>query len=97
MLGDGTKEGTMESSERTTVDRYIASQPAAMRDALDRVRSAMRKALPGAEERISYNMPSYKLRGAAPFVSLHGNGTIHYTSQARASSRRSKTSSHRMK
>ena len=49
----------------TSVDHYIASQHEAVRDALERVRSAIRKAVPDAEERISYDMPSYTLRGVA--------------------------------
>ena len=47
-----------------SVDEYIASQPAAVQDALTRVRSAIRKALPAADEVISYNIPAYKLHGA---------------------------------
>src|SRR6185503_10392364 len=46
-----------------SVDDYIASQPEAVQGALDRVRSAIRKAVPGAEEVISYNIPTYKLHG----------------------------------
>jgi uncharacterized protein YdhG (YjbR/CyaY superfamily) len=43
------------------VDGYIASQPEAIRGTLERVRNAIREALPRAEEVISYNMPAYKL------------------------------------
>ena len=46
-----------------SVDEYIASQPAAVRGVLGRVRSAIRKAVPGAQEVISYKMPTYTLRG----------------------------------
>ena len=46
-----------------SVDGYIASQPKDARAALKRVRSAVRKALPGAQEVISYQMPAYKLNG----------------------------------
>ncbi|MGD0145060.1 MAG: DUF1801 domain-containing protein [Rhizomicrobium sp.] len=46
-----------------SVDDYIAAQPQSVRAALERVRGAIRKALPRAEETISYNMPSYKLGG----------------------------------
>lgn len=45
------------------MDEYIASQPAAVRDILERVRGAIRKALPAAEEVISYNMPTYRVAG----------------------------------
>jgi uncharacterized protein YdhG (YjbR/CyaY superfamily) len=46
-----------------TVNQYIASQPKAARAVLARVRTAIRKALPGAEEVISYHIPTYKLDG----------------------------------
>jgi uncharacterized protein YdhG (YjbR/CyaY superfamily) len=46
-----------------SVDEYIASQPEAVRGILGRVRSAIRKAVPGAEEVISYKIPAYKLHG----------------------------------
>ena len=42
-----------------SVDEYIAAQPG--RKALRQVRSTIRKALPKAEEVISYNIPAYKL------------------------------------
>jgi|SRR5580704_6205700 uncharacterized protein YdhG (YjbR/CyaY superfamily) len=47
-----------------SVDEYIASQPVAVQVILGRVRSAIRKAVPGAREVISYNMPTYTLYGA---------------------------------
>ena len=46
-----------------SVDDYIASQPKAVQEILERVRNAIREALPGAEEVISYKIPAYKLRG----------------------------------
>ncbi len=45
------------------VDEYIASQSEAVQSILERVRSTIRKAMPGAEEVIFYGIPSYKLRG----------------------------------
>jgi uncharacterized protein YdhG (YjbR/CyaY superfamily) len=48
-----------------TVEDYIAAQPEGVRAMLERVRNAIRKALPGAEETISYKMPTYKLNGKA--------------------------------
>jgi uncharacterized protein YdhG (YjbR/CyaY superfamily) len=53
----------MAKSGLKTVDDYIASQPEAARPALTQVRNAIRKALPAAEEVISYNIPTYKLDG----------------------------------
>lgn len=54
----------MAKSSPQTVDDYIASQPEAAQPALTQVRNAIRKALPAAEEVISYNIPTYKLDGA---------------------------------
>jgi uncharacterized protein YdhG (YjbR/CyaY superfamily) len=47
-----------------SVDEYIATQPEGARAILQRVRRTLRKALPGAEEVISYQIPAYKLHGA---------------------------------
>lgn len=46
-----------------SVDEYVHAQPEAVQRALKKVRSVARKALPGAEEVISYNIPAYKLHG----------------------------------
>jgi uncharacterized protein YdhG (YjbR/CyaY superfamily) len=45
-----------------SVDEYIASQPEDVQGLLGRVRSTIRKAVPGVEEVISYNIPTYKLQ-----------------------------------
>ena len=46
-----------------SVDEYIASQPEAVQNVLKRVRSTICKAVPGTEEVISYQIPTYKLNG----------------------------------
>jgi uncharacterized protein YdhG (YjbR/CyaY superfamily) len=46
-----------------TIDEYIAVQPAATQMVLERVRGAIGKAVPDAEECISYQIPAYKLHG----------------------------------
>jgi uncharacterized protein YdhG (YjbR/CyaY superfamily) len=46
-----------------SVDDYIALQPQSAQAALRDVRTAVLHALPGAEERISYSMPTYTLNG----------------------------------
>ncbi len=46
-----------------SVDEYIAAQPADTQPTLQRIRQAIRKALPKAEEGISYQMPVYRLNG----------------------------------
>ena len=52
----------MVKTDFQSVDEYIASQPEAVQGVLGRVRSAIRKALPRAEEVISYKIPTYKLQ-----------------------------------
>jgi uncharacterized protein YdhG (YjbR/CyaY superfamily) len=46
-----------------SVDEYIAAQPEVAQGALRRVRSIIRKAMPAAEEVISYQIPAYRLHG----------------------------------
>jgi uncharacterized protein YdhG (YjbR/CyaY superfamily) len=61
----------MPASKPADVDGYLAAQPAAVRTALLKVRSAMRRALPTSEEAIKYNMPAYLVDGRA-IVSFAG-------------------------
>jgi uncharacterized protein YdhG (YjbR/CyaY superfamily) len=44
-------------------DQYIAGFPRTVQGVLKRVRNTIRKAVPGAEETISYRIPTYKLHG----------------------------------
>ncbi len=60
----------------SSVDEYIAAQPAAAQAALRRVRAAIREALPQAQEVISYNIPGYKLEG--PSVVQFAASKEHY-------------------
>jgi len=53
----------MAKTDFKSVDDYIASQPEAVREILERVRSTILKAVPGAEELISYQLAGYKLHG----------------------------------
>lgn len=45
------------------IDEYIAGFPPTVQGSLKRVRTAIRTALPKAEEAISYRIPTYKLQG----------------------------------
>jgi uncharacterized protein YdhG (YjbR/CyaY superfamily) len=54
----------MPKNDFQSVDEYIASQPEAVQGTLARVRACIRKAVPEAEEVISYKMPTYTLNGA---------------------------------
>ena len=53
----------MAKADIKSVDAYIASQPEAARGILAQVRKTIRDSVPGAEEVISYKMPTYKLNG----------------------------------
>jgi uncharacterized protein YdhG (YjbR/CyaY superfamily) len=48
-----------------SVDAYIAAQPAPSQKILSLIRDTIGKALPKAEEVISYSIPAYKLNGSA--------------------------------
>jgi uncharacterized protein YdhG (YjbR/CyaY superfamily) len=53
----------MAKTDYKSVDQYIASQPEAVQRVLTRVRRTIRRAVPRAEEAISYQIPTYKLHG----------------------------------
>ena len=55
----------MAKTDFKSVTEYIASHPTGARGILKRVRSAIRKAIPRAEETISYQIPAYKLNSRA--------------------------------
>jgi uncharacterized protein YdhG (YjbR/CyaY superfamily) len=61
----------MATTAFNSIDDYIATQPEAAQAVLQRVRSVIRKALPGAEEAISYRIPAFKLTGR-PFIWFAG-------------------------
>ena len=61
----------MAKTHVQSVDDYIALQPEAVRGLLERVRSTIRKAVPEAEESISYQIPTYKLPGG-PLIYFAG-------------------------
>lgn len=46
----------------TEIDAYIEEQPEAIQPRLHEIRNALRNALPDAEERISWRMPTYKAK-----------------------------------
>jgi uncharacterized protein YdhG (YjbR/CyaY superfamily) len=52
------------------VDEYIASAPAKWRPRLTALRKAIRAAVPGAQERISYRMPFYEYKGRLVYFAL---------------------------
>ena len=47
----------------TDVENYLAALPADQRSALEKLRTTIRTTAPDATETISYQMPTFKLRG----------------------------------
>ena len=66
----------MAKTDFKSVDEYIATQPKDVQAILRRVRSAIRKAVPDAEEMISYQIPAYRFHGWVVYFSGHKN---HYS------------------
>ncbi len=52
-----------KNSSPITVDEYIAQFPEDVRQVLEQMRSTIRESAPQVEERISYGMPGYFLKG----------------------------------
>jgi uncharacterized protein YdhG (YjbR/CyaY superfamily) len=47
----------------TTIDEYIAAFSPKVRSILERIRATIKKAAPDAEEKISYQLPTFTLKG----------------------------------
>jgi uncharacterized protein YdhG (YjbR/CyaY superfamily) len=59
------------TTQHATVDDYIASHPQPVQHVLHTVRAAIRRALPDADEVISYAIPTFK-SGGKPVVYFAG-------------------------
>ena len=53
----------MTASKPTSIDEYIKGFPATVQELLQQVRNTITLAAPGAEEAISYAIPTFKLNG----------------------------------
>jgi uncharacterized protein YdhG (YjbR/CyaY superfamily) len=67
----------MAKTDFKSVDEYIATHPEDVQAILQRVRSTIRKALPGAEEAISYQIPTYRRHGG--YVVYFAGWKQHYS------------------
>ena len=67
----------MAKARFASVTEYIASKPRDTRGALERVRRAIRKAVPTASEELSYQKPVYMLNGVP--VLYFAGWTSHYS------------------
>ncbi len=56
-----------------SVEAYIAGAPGPLRAKLKQMRSAIQKAAPKAEEKISYGMPYYGYKGRLAYFALMKN------------------------
>jgi uncharacterized protein YdhG (YjbR/CyaY superfamily) len=72
-------------AKAATVDGYLAALPDDQRAALQRLRKIIHAAVPGAQERISYGMPGFRVDGrffvwmgaAAKHCALYGLAETH--------------------
>jgi uncharacterized protein YdhG (YjbR/CyaY superfamily) len=67
----------MAKTDFKSVDEYIATHPPDVQAVLQRVRSTIAKAVPRAEEAISYQIPTFKLLGT--YVVYFAGWKKHYS------------------
>lgn len=63
----------MDKKPFTTIDEYVASFPAETQKLLEEMRATIKKAAPQAEEKISYQMPTFYLKGNLVHFAAHKN------------------------
>lgn len=64
-----------QTKQYPEIDAYLEAQPTDKRQPLEKIREIIRKALPDAEEAISYQMPSFKYHG---MVAWYAPSKKHY-------------------
>jgi len=57
----------------TSIDAYIAAFPPQIQSILESLRATIKKAAPGAEESISYRIPTFKLHGVVAHFAAFKN------------------------
>jgi len=62
MIDKGNQMKTKQAAPKD-IDEYIARFPDDVRKLLEKVRTTIRKAAPNAEEKISYQIPAFTLKG----------------------------------
>lgn len=55
------------------IDEYIASFPNDVQKILEKIRTTIQKAAPNAEEKISYQMPAFTLKGGLVYFAAYKN------------------------
>jgi uncharacterized protein YdhG (YjbR/CyaY superfamily) len=63
----------MESNQKgvNSIDEYIANFPKDVQKILEELRTVIKASAPDAEERISYQMPAFALRGNLVYFAAH--------------------------
>jgi uncharacterized protein YdhG (YjbR/CyaY superfamily) len=64
---------TNDKTAPTNIDEYIAQFPKDVQEILQELRATIRAAAPEAEEAISYQMPTFKLKGYLVYFAAHKN------------------------
>ena len=62
-----------QSGQPKNIDEYIIAQREIVRSVLEKLRQTIRKAAPGAEEVISYQMPAFKFYGMLVYFAAWKN------------------------
>jgi uncharacterized protein YdhG (YjbR/CyaY superfamily) len=59
--------------DTSDIDNYISAFPTSVQKRLKAMRAAIRKAAPGALEKLSYKMPAYTYKGMLLYFAAHSN------------------------
>jgi uncharacterized protein YdhG (YjbR/CyaY superfamily) len=62
-----------QKASSRSIDEYIAAFPKDIQAILEELRATIRAAAPDAEERISYQMPTFALKGTLVYFAAHKN------------------------
>jgi uncharacterized protein YdhG (YjbR/CyaY superfamily) len=63
----------MAKTDYKTIDEYISTFPKEVQKSLEKIRQAIQKAVPEADEVISYQMPTFRLNGILVHFAAHKN------------------------